>query len=98
LSVSSPEAGLVAGATFLLSAAVAYAAKARQVNRAEESASSPPNVEPLDPGVDVGVLLVSEGDPLKYDGPATWALRFQVQGARGQPAPPDRQSGDLPRL
>ncbi|MBM3188468.1 MAG: hypothetical protein FJZ90_07075, partial [Chloroflexi bacterium] len=96
LALSASWASGLAGAlAFAFAALVAYAAKAKQVSKDEPTPSSPaPPVERAaghsvaDHGVadrGAAVLLVHEGEPAVYDGPAPWARRvahLQQKGHR----------------
>ncbi|OGO04359.1 MAG: hypothetical protein A2Y73_02335 [Chloroflexi bacterium RBG_13_56_8] len=87
LFVSSPQAALTASITLLFCIFIAYAAKARQVNKEGELTLPRMNDRPLIISTDIGVLLVSEDEPTEYKGLVPWALRFRRREARGQAVP-----------
>ncbi len=102
MGFSSARSGLAGGFVFALSALVAYAGNARQTSRVEEPSpleqapiQPPPHVH-LGPSSDrpehpqevrIAIVLVSEGEPVEYDGPKPWARRFQELAASGEPVP-----------
>jgi hypothetical protein len=67
-----------------LSAAVAYAANAREVGKAEEPL---PRARPAPAASDPrpAVLLVAAGEPRTYTGPAPWAAARRREGGEGAP-------------
>lgn len=88
MAFSSPPTGLVGGVVFTLSALVAYAGNARQINKAEHPAPLDRPERPLeqrDPRL--AVVLVAEGEPVAYDGPKPWARRLEELAALGERVP-----------
>jgi hypothetical protein len=83
-ALSSGVAGVLA---FLFSALVAYAGNARQVNKAAEHSPLNRPERPLHKDARIAVLLIAEGEPAKYDGPASWAQRFLELAASGERVP-----------
>ena len=87
LGVASATAGAVAAFVFILSAWVAYAANAKQVNKPPERESLERPLAPLEGQQGAALLLVLPGEPRTYDGPAHWAQRLRNGEAAGQPIP-----------
>ena len=88
LGVTSPAAGGAALGAFLVSALVAYAGNARQIDKL---AAPPPERRKLERPVAKdtrrAVLLVCEGQPREYGGPAAWASLLRRMEAEGRPTP-----------
>lgn len=83
-SVQAAAAGVV---VFAISAVIAYAGNARQVNRLEEPT---PMARPGPGGIDAprwGVVLASCLEPPTYDGPDYWAWRLRRREERGEDVP-----------
>jgi len=87
MAVGSPQAGLAGVAVLLVSALVAYAANARQVSRMPRPSPLGRPALPLEKNGRIAVLLITEGEPAEYDGPAPWARRYQQVRARGETIP-----------
>jgi hypothetical protein len=82
-----PASGLMGSAVFIASAAVAYAANAKQVSK--QPVPLLPRglgVRPV-PSAQVGVLLAIDAEPATYDGPAYWARLMRRSQAHGQAVP-----------
>lgn len=87
LGMSSPVAGGMAAFVLVVSALAAYAANARQVNRAGQR-DTLPRPQALLGGQDgLALLLVQPGEPRTYDGPDHWARRLRQRALDGQPIP-----------
>lgn len=87
LGLESLPAAVAGVVVWALSALVAYAGNARQVNRVEDP---PLAALPTPTGVgapEQGVLLVSCLEPPVYDGPGYWVWRLRRREGRGEPAP-----------
>ncbi len=88
MTLSSLPSGIAGGLVFALSAFVAYAGHARQINKAEHPASLDRPERPLeqrDPRL--AVVLVAEGEPVTYDDPKPWARRLEELAASGEKTP-----------
>lgn len=87
LGATSLAAGGAALGVFLVSALVAYAGNARQINKL---AAPPERRKPersIAKDTRRAVLLVCEGWPREYGGPAEWAGRLRRMEAEGQSTP-----------
>jgi len=87
LTADSLAAGAAGSAVYAISALVAYAGNARQLNRGEEPTPLP---RPSPAGAETGrrgIVLVSCHEPPTYDGPAYWAWRLRRREREGKPVP-----------
>jgi len=87
LGAAGPQVGLLAAGVFVLSALVAYAANAKQVNRVPERPPLPRPDTPLEGQQGTALLLVFRGEPRSYDGPSHWAARLLERAAGGERIP-----------
>lgn len=82
-----PASGGVGTAVFFASAAVAYAANAKQVSKAPGQALPRGLGGPVEANAQRGILLVSDAEPRAYAGPLYWAHRLRSRQADGEPIP-----------
>lgn len=87
LGVASPAAGGAALGTFFVSALVAYAGHARQINKPVASPERRKPERPIARDARCAVLLVCDGPPRTYDDPAAWAKWLRHAEAEGRPMP-----------
>jgi hypothetical protein len=79
---------VVTGSFYLaLSAGVAYAGHARQVNKKLAPVSRRVPQPPATPDECLAVILVADGDPAHYDSPLPWAERLRQLAAAGDKLP-----------
>lgn len=82
-----PASGWMGAAVFVVSAAVAYAANAKQVSKEPALALPRGMGQPAEASAQTGVLLVSDTEPRAYGGPAYWAHLMRRRQADGQAVP-----------
>ncbi|MGI5916207.1 MAG: hypothetical protein ACOX9A_07130 [Anaerolineae bacterium] len=87
LTVTVPQAGITGLFVFAFAALVAYAGNAKQVSRLPDTPilSAPPTRASDEQRTTV--LLVSDGEPVEYDGPLPWAYHIRALEAAGATAP-----------
>jgi len=83
LGSDSLAAGVVALAVFAIATLVAYAANARQVDRIPEPEPRLAPDKPLEGQHGLAMLVLLEGEPRTYDGPAQWAPRLHRHAQAG---------------